>query len=202
MSTLPNYIVGIGGSAGSLVAFKALLDALPSNTGMAFVFVAHILPDANSYLAEILSRCTTMPTMVATPAMEIQANHVYVSAPNSDLLVENYRFKVVSPRTKRNVLIDYLFTSLADAMGAGAIGVVLSGYHHDGTVGCEQIKAKGGITFAQDSSADVRDMPLSAQAAGYIDFVLPPSKIAQALARIASASNGKGKPSSAHQRKK
>ena len=194
MGTLPNYIVGVGGSAGSLVAFKELLLSLPSNTGMAFVFVAHIVPDANSYLAEILSRCTNMPTMVASTAVSIQANHVYVSSPNSDLLVENYHFKIVSPRTKRNVLVDYLFTSLADSMGAGAIGIVLSGYHHDGTEGCKQIKMKGGITFAQDSSADVGDMPISAQDAGYIDFVLPPSKIAEALAKIASAANGKLSP--------
>ncbi len=200
MGTLPNYVVGIGGSAGSLVAFKDLLGCLPFNTGMAFVFVAHIVPDANSYLAEILSRCTTMPTMVASTAMAIQANHVYVSAPNSDLLIENYRFKVVCPRTKRNVLIDYLFASLADAMGSGAIGIVLSGYHGDGTEGCRQIKAKGGITFAQDSSAEVRDMPFSAQDAGYIDFVLSPSKIADALAEIAIASNGNSSP--VHRRKK
>ncbi len=200
MGTLPNYIVGIGGSAGGLVAFKDLLGSLPFDTGMAFVFVAHIVPDANSYLAEILSRCTTMPTMVASTAMAIQANHVYVSAPNSDLLVEHYNFKVISPRTKRNVLVDSLFSSLADGMGSRAIGIVLSGYHGDGTEGCKQIKAKGGITFAQDSSAEVRDMPLSAQNSGYIDFVLPPSKIAEALTRIASALNGN--PSSAHRRKK
>ncbi len=199
MGTLPNYIVGIGGSAGGLVAFKDLLGSLPFDTGMAFVFVAHIIPDANSYLAEILSRCTSMPTMVASTAMAIQANHVYVSAPNSDLLVEHYTFKVISPRTKRNALADYLFSSLADGMGSRAIGIVLSGYHCDGTEGCKQIKAKGGITFAQDSSAEVRDMPLSAQNAGYIDFVLPPNKIAESLTRIANASDKK--PSSEHRRK-
>ena len=57
MGTLrPNCIVGIGGSAGGLDAYKALLDALPSNTGMAFVIVSHILPTANSQLAQILAR--------------------------------------------------------------------------------------------------------------------------------------------------
>ena len=55
MGTLrPNCIVGIGGSAGGLDAYKALLDALPSNTGMAFVIVSHILPTANSQLVQIL----------------------------------------------------------------------------------------------------------------------------------------------------
>lgn len=129
-----------------------------------------------------------MPVMVASTAMAIRANHVYVSAPNTDLLIEKYAFKVISPRTKRNALVDYLLTSLAEAMGRHAIGVILSGYDGDGTEGCKQIKAKGGITFSQDESAEIDEMPHSAQAAGWIDFVLPPSKISEQLARIASAS--------------
>ena len=184
----PNYIVGIGGSAGGLIASKELLGYLPSNTGMAFVIATHILPLANSQLAKILSRHTKMPVMVASTAMAIRANHVYVSAPNTDLLIEKYAFKVISPRTKRNALVDYLLTSLAEAMGRHAIGVILSGYDGDGTEGCKQIKAKGGITFSQDESAEIDEMPHSAQAAGWIDFVLPPSKISEQLARIASAS--------------
>ena len=51
----PNFIVGIGGSAGSLNAYKALLDSMPSNMGMAFVIVSHLMPTANSQLAGILS---------------------------------------------------------------------------------------------------------------------------------------------------
>ena len=96
MGTLhPNFIVGIGGSAGGLNAYKALLDALPSNTGMAFVIVSHILPAASSQLAQILSHHTKMTVMLASPAMPIRANHVYVYPPNADLLIENYTFKLV-----------------------------------------------------------------------------------------------------------
>ena len=185
MATLhPNFIVGIGGSAGGLNAYKALLDAMPSNTGMAFVIVSHILPTAISQLAKILSRHTKMRVMVASTAMTVRPNHVYVSPPNADLLLEGHTFKVVSPRTKRNVAVDLFFTSLAEAMGARAIGIVLSGYDGDGSEGCKQIKAKGGMTFAQDMSAEVNGMPLSAQEAGCVDFVLPPEKIADELGTI------------------
>jgi two-component system CheB/CheR fusion protein len=76
------------------------------------------------------------------------------------------------------------FTSLAEALGAHAIGIILSGYDGDGTAGCQHIKAKGGTTFAQDLSAIVDGMPLTAQAAGCVDFVLPPDKIAEELANI------------------
>ena len=184
----PNFIVGIGGSAGALNAYKALLDALPANTGMAFVIVSHITPTANSQLAEILSRYTKMTVRVASEAMPIQANHVYVIPPNADLLIESYNFKVVSPRTKRNAQIDMFFTSLAEAMGARAVGIILSGMGGDGAEGCKRIKAKGGTTFAQDMSAEVNFMPLSAQATGCVDFVLPPDKIPDELRKLASIS--------------
>jgi CRP/FNR family cyclic AMP-dependent transcriptional regulator len=180
----PNFIVGIGGSAGALNAYKALLDALPSNTGMAFIIVSHIHPTADSQLAQILSRHTKMPVMLASTAMPIRANHVYVIPPNADLLIESYTFKVVSPRTRRNEQIDLLFISLAEAMGARAIGIILSGYDGDGTEGCKHIKANGGNTFAQDMSAEEDGMPLSARASGCVDFVLPPDKIPDALQRL------------------
>jgi len=193
MGTLhPNFIVGIGGSAGGLNAYKAFLDALPSNTGMAFVIVSHILPTANSQLAQILSGHTKMTVIVASTAMPIRANHVYVSPPNADLLIESYTFKVVSPRTGRNKQVDLFLTSLAEAMGARAIGIILSGYNGDGTEGCKHIKAKGGTTFAQDMSAEVDSMPLSAQASGCVDFVLPPDKIPDELQRLVSTSINKG----------
>lgn len=178
------FIVGIGGSAGALVAYKALLDALPSNTGMAFVIVSHLVPNASSQMAEILSNHTKMPVIVACKAMRVRPNHVYVNPPNADLLVESHTFKVITPRTKRNVAIDLFFTSLAEDMGAQAIGIVLSGYDGDGSEGCKEIKAKGGVTFAQDASAQVNAMPLSAQATGCVDFVLPPDRIADELRTI------------------
>jgi two-component system CheB/CheR fusion protein len=188
MGTLhPNFIVGIGGSAGSLNAYKALLDSMPSNMGMAFVIVSHLVPTANSQLAEILSSHTKMPVMVASTAMSIQRNHVYVIPPNADLLIEHFTFKVVTPRTRRNKQIDYFLISLSEAIGARAIAVILSGYDGDGTEGCKHIKAKGGTTFVQDMSAEVAHMSLSAQASGSIDFILPPDKISEKLKKIAAA---------------
>ncbi len=185
MNTIrPSYIVGVGGSAGALNAYKALLGSLAVDTGMAFVIVSHMSPEAYSQLALILSRCSTMPTIVAAHGMPIRANHVYVIPANADLEIEQFTFKVISPRSKRNAQIDLFFASLAAAMGEYAIGIVLSGYDGDGTLGVRSIKDKGGRTFAQDASAEVDSMPTSAQASNYVDFVLPPAKMAEALTQI------------------
>lgn len=69
-------------------------------------------------------------------------------------------------------------------MGARAIGIILAGYGGDGMEGCKHIRAKGGTTFAQDMSAKVSGMPLSAQVSACVDLVLPPQKITLELARI------------------
>jgi two-component system CheB/CheR fusion protein len=183
--TFPNFIVGIGGSAGGLAAYKDLLDALTPRTGMAFVIVTHLIPNANSQLALILARHTKMKITVATTGMSIRRNHVYVIPPDADLFMEGVTLKVVSPRSGRNIQIDLFFASLAESMGAHAIGVILSGYDGDGTEGCRQIKARGGTTFSQDASAGVTDMPRHAESAGNIDFVLSPAKIANELQRMA-----------------
>ena len=183
----PKLIVGIGGSAGALSAYKALLNAMPSNTGMAFVVISHMNPTAHSQLAAILSRHTKMKVMVASMAMSVLANHVYVIPPDSDLLIENYSFKVISPRSGRNKQVDVFFVSLAESMGVRAIGIILSGYDGDGTEGCKHIRANGGKTFAQDMSAEVDFMPLSAQASGCADFVMPLDEIPGKLKSLAAS---------------
>ncbi|MBC7695149.1 MAG: chemotaxis protein CheB [Burkholderiales bacterium] len=183
----PKFIVGIGGSSGALNAYKSILLALSSDTDMAFVIISHMNPTAYSYLAKILSRYTKMPVIVATNKMPIRKNHVYVIPNDADLLIKNFAFKVLSPRSYGHKQIDVFFTSLAEAMGTRAIGIVLSGYDGDGTEGCEKIKANGGITFAQDESAEVPHMPLTAQASGCIDFVMPPGKMPAKLKKLAAA---------------
>ncbi len=187
--SFPNFVVGIGGSAGGLKAYTALLEALPSNTGMAFVFIAHLSPTGKNLLPHILSQSTNMPAIQATDGMPIQANHIYVIAPNTNLLMKNLNFEVVSPRTLsngRHKQVDFFLISLAETMGARAIGIILSGGDGDGTEGCKFIKARGGKTFAQDFSADVESMPLHAQASGCVDLVLSPDKISVELTKISS----------------
>src|SRR5204863_4799132 len=63
--------------------------------------------------------------------------------------------------------------------------VVLSGTATDGTAGLASIKTAGGITFAQDASAQHDGMPRSAIDAGVVDFVLAPARIAQEVVRLA-----------------
>ena len=186
----PNFVVGIGASAGGLGAYKSFFDALPANTGMAFAVISHIHPAAHSQLAEILSRHTNMVVELAASGMKMQANRVYVIPGNADLSLKDGALNVISPRMKRNTQIDIFFTSISIAMAERAVGIVFSGYDGDGAEGCRRIKAAGGTTFAQDNSAEVRGMPESAQATGCVDFVLPPDKIPAELDNLIARFGG------------
>ena len=53
-------IAGIGASAGGLDAVTQMLDAVPANTGMAFILIQHLAPQHPSNLAAILARTTPM----------------------------------------------------------------------------------------------------------------------------------------------
>jgi len=54
-------LVGLGGSAGAIAALQAFFNAMPPDSGQAFVVIIHLSPEHESTLAEILQRCTTMP---------------------------------------------------------------------------------------------------------------------------------------------
>ena len=184
-TTSPSFVVGIGASAGGLSAYKSFFNALPPDTGMAFVVISHLLPAAHSHLAEILTRHTPMPVFLAVSGMLVRANEVYVIPGNADLLLEDGTLIVISPRNRRNSQIDIFFSSIALAMGPRAVGIVFSGYDGDGAAGCQRIKAAGGTTFAQDDTAEVNGMPLRARATGSVDFVLPANEMPAELQKMA-----------------
>ena len=180
-------VVGIGGSAGGLEAFRALLSGLSNKPGMAFVFIMHLAPEHKSMLAELLAGSTGMPVREVRSNMPLEVNHVYVMPANNHIFITHGKLKLQDLKgTGLRMPIDGFFRSLAEEQGNRAIGVILSGTATDGTLGAGVIKAAGGITLAQDErSAQYDGMPHSAIAAGCVDFVGSPKAIATELERIA-----------------
>jgi two-component system CheB/CheR fusion protein len=180
-------VVGIGASAGGLEAVTLLLKDLPQDTGMAFVLVQHLDPLHESSLTTLLSRATAMLVSEAREGMVVEPDHVYVIPPNKSMFIEQ-RVLHLLPRSKGGEIhapVDYFFRSLAADRGGEAIGIVLSGTGKDGTLGMEEIKAAGGITFVQnEATAKYGGMPSSAGGSGSADYILPPQEIAKELTRI------------------
>lgn len=180
----PIKVVGIGASAGGLEAFNRLFAALPARTGLAYLLIPHLSPTHPSELTQLMTRVAPFPVSQAGDGDKLKPDHLYVLPPDKMLKIVDGHIRL-SPRPPRDgapTVIDACFTSLAEAWGEHAVGVVLSGNGSDGAAGLKAIKDRGGTTFAQDFfSAAYDSMPRSAVLAGAVDFTLPPEGIAHAL---------------------
>jgi two-component system CheB/CheR fusion protein len=180
--------VGVGASAGGLEALTELFGGLSAGPGMAFLVAVHLDPRQKSHLPQILGKTTPMPVHEVTEGMPVEINHVYVMPPNTTMALTDGRL-ILQPRSPLpggHMPVDHLFRSLASVHKSKAIAVVLSGGGTDGALGLHEVKAEGGITFAQDeNSARHNSMPRSAILHGTVDYVLRPIDIARELERIA-----------------
>lgn len=177
-------VIGIGASAGGIEALGRFFDAMPADSGCAFVVVLHLDPKRESELARILSAHTTMPVVQVEDGMRLVTNHVYVIAPDSDLKVSDgglHVSKPTEPRGQRHP-VDVLFSSLAVYQRERAIAIVLSGTGSNGTEGLRDIRAEGGMSLVQSpETAKFDGMPRSAISAGMADHVLAPEKMPEIL---------------------
>jgi two-component system CheB/CheR fusion protein len=182
-------IVALGASAGGLEALTLFVENLTPDLGMAYVVVEHLDPNHKSMLVDLLSRKTTVPIEEVKQKTKVRPNRIYVIPPNRNMSLEGGELCLTS-RVKapvKHMPIDFLFRSVGLECPGNCIGVVLSGTGSDGSLGIDEIKAAGGITFAQDQDSAKHDgMPRSAIATGHIDYVMNPKSIALELRRISS----------------
>lgn len=181
-------VVGIGASAGGIEALQTLFEALPADTGGAFVVVMHLDPESHRELRDILAHSTHMPVLQVEKAEPLAANHVYAIAPGRRLQLADHEISAApfdEPRGHR-AAIDLFFRSLAEH-GDG-LAVVLTGAGSDGAIGVRAVKEAGGIILVQDpGEAAYPSMPRHAIATGVADFVLPVRDLAVRLAELVRA---------------
>lgn len=188
---MPNIVV-IGGSAGSIDALKRILASLPGDFPAAVLIVVHV-GARESMLPTLLDRGSALPVRHAVQGEPIVAGQVLVAPPDVHLVVARdgeRLYAQLSRGPKENhsrPAIDPLFRSAAVQCGADAIGVVLSGFMDDGTIGLQAIKTCAGIAIVQDPlDADVPEMPASALQYNTVDFVRRIEEIAPTLVQLMS----------------
>jgi len=185
--SVPN-VVAIGASAGGLAAFQQLIENLPTDTGMAFVLLSHILRGSKSLLPEILSRATKMPVIQVTQTNQtILGDHIYILPPDKFMEIDGDSL-ILIPRPNKpvNSAIDHFMFSLANDQARSSIGIILSGEGSDGAEGLKLLKESGGVTIAQTpETASSQSMPIKAIEIDHIDHILSPKEIADKLGSIA-----------------
>jgi len=185
-------VAGIGASAGGVEALCNLFREVQADAGICYIVLLHLDPDHGSRLTQILDRECPLEVVTGENGACLVADRVYVVPPGviatvtaGALVLGSAVHATGDPRS-----VDVLFSSIAQVFKERAIGVVLSGFGNDGTIGIKAIKEEGGLTIAQGSngtSPGHSSMPSSAIAGGLVDFVLPAGAIAGKLALYAGS---------------
>jgi two-component system CheB/CheR fusion protein len=193
-------VVGVGASAGGLDASRQLLRSLPADSGMAFILVQHLDPTHESMMVELLVGHTSMKVCQASNGMRLEPDHVFVIPPGAYLAVEDGALQLSQPPERHGARLpfDFLLRSIAEAYGARAVCITLSGTGADGSLGLKAIKANNGFVIAQDpDEAGYDGMPRNAILTGSVDSVLVIDKMPEALRRYKEKLPAKN--SAAHQ---
>ncbi|MGB5944092.1 MAG: CheR family methyltransferase [Leeuwenhoekiella sp.] len=171
------FVVGVGASAGGLDALTKFLSTFETNeNNFCVVVVMHLSPDYKSELTSILEKRCRWPVVTAEENMHLERQKVYVTPQNCDIRFQDYRLlldELTEPHTSAPS-VDNFLNSLAENIGRKAIGIILSGYGHDGTEGITSISRNFGFTLAQTpESAEHKGMPKSALNSGEVDVAVP-----------------------------
>ncbi|HVG05286.1 MAG TPA: CheR family methyltransferase, partial [Burkholderiaceae bacterium] len=172
-SLLP--LVGIGASAGGIPALQTFFQAMPRDSGLAFVVVMHLSSEHESALAEVMQGFTAMPVEQVHNTIKVKPNRVYVIPPGKQIAARNGQLELADLPSEpgRRVAVDLFFRTLGDTHGAHAAAIVLSGADGDGAIGLKRVKERGGLTIAQDpEEAGHPSMPQTAIDTGLVDWVL------------------------------
>ena len=182
-TTVP--LIGVAASAGGPGAIATLLSQLPASFQGCVAVVQHLPKGFAASFADFLASRTRLRVKLVSDSAAREAGTVLVAPDDRHLVVsgKNLLRAVDSPpmggfRPAANVL----FQSMADILGAGGIGIVLSGMGTDGADGLERMRRQGSLTIAQDEATSaVYGMPRAAAERGAACLVLPLGKIAQAV---------------------
>lgn len=137
-------IVALGASAGGIHALQGFFAAMPADERFAFVVITHLSPTHESQMAEVLAHATTMPVSEAQDGDMVEPAHVYVIPPDRYMGIQGRRLSLskIDPRPASPHPIDHFMAALADDQQENAVGIVLSGADHDGTIGLKEIKGR------------------------------------------------------------
>jgi two-component system chemotaxis response regulator CheB len=181
-------IVAIGASTGGPVALQTLLSMLAPDFAVPIVIVQHMTAGFVDGFVQWLAQSSSLPIHVASHGQQAQSGHVFFAPDGFQMRVDSGRRILLSNDEPENGLrpsVSYLFRSVADTFGKNAVGVLLTGMGKDGAEELKLMKEKGGMTIAQDKdSSVVHGMPGEAIRLGAACHVLPPDRIAAALARL------------------
>jgi len=185
-------IVAIGTSTGGPVALKAVLAALPADFPVPVVVVQHMPPVFTKAFADRLNSVCAVRVKEAANGDPLLPGTVLVAPGAFHLTVSRAggapRVAVESgePVSGHRPSVDVLIRSVADAYGARALGVIMTGMGRDGADALRELHRRGGRVLAQDEDSSViYGMNREVIQNGDADEVLPLERIGPRMDALA-----------------
>lgn len=184
-------LIALGASAGGTEALRVVLEGLPADAP-AVVITQHLPGSFSSAFAERLDRHSAMAVREASDGEAILPGHAYIPKGGLHLRVvgdgARWRCRIDDgPAVNRHKpAVDVLFHSVAQTVGANAIGAILTGMGDDGARGLLAMRQAGARTLVQDeASSVVWGMPGAAHRLGAAEEIVPLDKVAERLLALA-----------------
>jgi two-component system chemotaxis response regulator CheB len=177
-------VVAVGCSVGGPGALHEILSALPADFAAPLLVAQHLAEGFIDGLATWLDGASRLTVKVARQGEKLIPGRVYLAPHDRHLTVHGERIALsdAPPREGFRPAASVLFEGVADAFGARAIGVILTGLGSDGVAGLRALRSAGGHVLAQDERTSAAfGMPGAAIEAGVCDAVLPVDRIAAHL---------------------
>ncbi len=179
-------LVAIGASTGGPQALLTLLGQLPLDLDQAVLVVQHMADGFIPGLASWLDGLVPMPVVVGESGRRLAPGTITIAPSGGNLLVQDDRLRVLctppDPGQFHVPGIDATFESVARALGADALGILLTGMGRDGAAGLLAMRQRGALTIGQDeATCAVYGMPAAAHALGAVERQLPLPEIGGAL---------------------
>ncbi|MBI3646374.1 MAG: chemotaxis response regulator protein-glutamate methylesterase [Acidobacteriales bacterium] len=186
-------ILAIGTSTGGPNALAAVIPHLPEDFPVPVVIVQHTPPLFTRLLAERLDSRSVLTVREGEAGKTLEPGQVWIARGDYHMTVARKGTEVVlnldqePPENSCRPAVDVLFRSVAQAYGANALAVVLTGMGADGTRGAGVIREAGGEVVVQDEATSVVwGMPGNVVAAGQADRICPLGEIgAEVVRRVA-----------------
>ncbi|MBI2425277.1 MAG: chemotaxis-specific protein-glutamate methyltransferase CheB [Candidatus Hydrogenedentes bacterium] len=181
-------LVAIGASTGGPVVIQALLKSLPPKFAVPVIIVQHMAAGFIQGFAEWLGESCNRPVLVGGNHVRLVSAHAYIAPDGHQMGVDAQGRMTLSSGPPINGFapsVGHLFRSVAESYGPRSAGVLLTGMGRDGAAELKLMRDAGAVTFAQDrESSIIHGMPGEAIRLGAAQYVLPPEKIAAALAAV------------------
>lgn len=182
-------IVAIGSSTGGPIALQQIIPKLPK-LNVPVIVVQHMPGSFTQTFAQRLDAQSQLHVVEAKDGDMLEPGTCYIAPGGKQMIFEKVgvktRVRIIQDtgRLSYNPCVDVSFASLCQIYGGKVLAMILTGMGSDGCEGCQLLKKKGSVIWAQnEESCVVYGMPQAVVNANVADLVLPLNEIASCIVK-------------------